>query len=527
MEDEGEEGELGKDGHGDVLAVPATLPSAEGEMIMEKLKVDFNLKEFFELASWVIDEGDSESMEILKALKKMEGEAWGRDYVGRTWRIPACAEFHHGAWTLNGPLAAAALTDEAELSAAAALTDKVPNFIIAHGTLHGPLAAAALTDEAEFSATAALTDKAPQSFITRGASRWPLPAPTSTATPLDAEKSPGMSASHTLSTPLTATSIDNEDSSLPPRKVHAPAKQPSTTLLLAVPTMKYHHPPSANPLFGLNGAFHHRSPVGSPSPTTCVHPAATGAHSMPWDRVVKTQQHQLHCQSHCTELSRRHQRHRRPLEFRRTHCRSYILRWNTTAVGYFLGKKPYFHHLNEFVRSIWPDGLSTVASGIGRPLYPDAITHACTRLDFARVCIMLNVSSKLPKHVVIMMPNELGGESACKVDIEYEWLPPKCTGCASLGHSMKECPLSKQTKPAVAIYVRKPPPPTPAAPELKFSEQGQADLVPEEIHPETETDRVGEEMSEYGNDKSNDIVLFNAFDVLQETNDDADGSPKS
>ncbi|KAL0383140.1 UNVERIFIED_CONTAM: hypothetical protein Scaly_0601300 [Sesamum calycinum] len=132
-------------------------------------------------------------------------------------------------------------------------------------------------------------------------------------------------------------------------------------------------------------------------------------------------------------------------------------RWNTTAVGYFLGKRPYFHHLTDFVRSIWPvvrdvkamlngffffqfktmaameevleggpwfflrqpivlqkwelgmvlrklkhtevlvwiklrhlpvelwttDGLSTVASGIGRPLYPDAITRACTRLDFS------------------------------------------------------------------------------------------------------------------------------------------------
>ncbi|KAL0401452.1 UNVERIFIED_CONTAM: hypothetical protein Slati_4175100 [Sesamum latifolium] len=29
-------------------------------------------------------------------------------------------------------------------------------------------------------------------------------------------------------------------------------------------------------------------------------------------------------------------------------------RWNTTAIGYFLGKRPYFHHLNDFVRSIWP-----------------------------------------------------------------------------------------------------------------------------------------------------------------------------
>ncbi|KAL0402141.1 UNVERIFIED_CONTAM: hypothetical protein Slati_4244000 [Sesamum latifolium] len=29
-------------------------------------------------------------------------------------------------------------------------------------------------------------------------------------------------------------------------------------------------------------------------------------------------------------------------------------RWSTTAVGYFLGKRPYFHHVNEFVRSAWP-----------------------------------------------------------------------------------------------------------------------------------------------------------------------------
>ncbi|KAK4381540.1 hypothetical protein Sango_2958300 [Sesamum angolense] len=189
---------------------------------------------------------------------------------------------------------------------------------------------------------------------------------------------------------------------------------------------------------------------------------------------------------------------------------------------------PVWIKLRHLPVELWTtEGLSTVASGIGRPLYPDAITRACTRLDFARVCIMLNVSSKLPKHVVIMMPNDLGGVSACKVDVEYEWLPPKCTGCSSLGHSTKECPLSKQTKPAVAIYVRKPPPPTPAIPEWKISEQGQADLVPEEIHPETETDRVDDEvMSEYGKDKSNDIILFNAFDVLRETNDDAEGSPR-
>ncbi|KAL0294429.1 UNVERIFIED_CONTAM: hypothetical protein Sradi_6888700 [Sesamum radiatum] len=126
---------------------------------------------------------------------------------------------------------------------------------------------------------------------------------------------------------------------------------------------------------------------------------------------------------------------------------------------------PVWIKLRHLPVELWTtEGLSTVASGIGRPLYPDAITRACTRLDFARVCVMLNVSSKLPKHVVIMMPNELGGESACKVDVEYEWLPPKCKQCVSLGHSTATCPESnKIEKPKVAVYVQKrpvQPPPT-------------------------------------------------------------------
>ncbi|KAL2237414.1 UNVERIFIED_CONTAM: hypothetical protein Sindi_0933100 [Sesamum indicum] len=124
-------------------------------------------------------------------------------------------------------------------------------------------------------------------------------------------------------------------------------------------------------------------------------------------------------------------------------------RWKATAVGYFLGKRPYFYHLKEYAVSTWPglrevpvwiilrylpvelwreDGLSTVASGVGKPLYPDAITRACTRLDFARV------------------------------DVEYEWVPLKCTNCMTLGHAIKECPLNKATKPVkppVAVYMAK------------------------------------------------------------------------
>ncbi|KAK4384016.1 hypothetical protein Sango_3100300 [Sesamum angolense] len=146
---------------------------------------------------------------------------------------------------------------------------------------------------------------------------------------------------------------------------------------------------------------------------------------------------------------------------------------------------PVWIKLRHLPVELWTtEGLSTVASGIGRPLYPDAITRACTRLDFARVCVMLNVSSKLPKYVIIMMPNELGGESACKVDVEYEWLPPKCKQCVSLGHSMATCPESnKIEKPKVAVYVQKrlvQPPPTVSKPMEKDAVRTCQHTVPEE-----------------------------------------------
>ncbi|KAL0284422.1 UNVERIFIED_CONTAM: hypothetical protein Sradi_7197900 [Sesamum radiatum] len=153
-------------------------------------------------------------------------------------------------------------------------------------------------------------------------------------------------------------------------------------------------------------------------------------------------------------------------------------RWQSTAVGYFLGRRPYFPHLEAFARANWKglqqvsatangfyffrfrnlafmeeiieegpwlfqgqpvvlqqweqgmslrrqkhtkvpvwirlrhlpmefwteDGLSAVASGVGTPLYTDKITKNCSRLDFARVCVMLDFQSKLPKHLVVLSP---------------------------------------------------------------------------------------------------------------------------
>ncbi|KAL2224536.1 UNVERIFIED_CONTAM: hypothetical protein Sindi_3021300 [Sesamum indicum] len=259
-------------------------------------------------------------------------------------------------------------------------------------------------------------------------------------------------------------------------------------------------------------------------------------------------------------------------------------RWRTTAVGYFLGKRPYYHHVKEFALSVWPglrevtatihgffffqfktvahmeeiieggpwlfqgqpivlqkwvpgmvmrkpkhtqvpvwiklrhlpvelwteEGLSIVASGIGKPLYPDAITRACTRLDFARVCVMLDVHSKLHKHIIIMAPDEEGGETPCKVDVEYE-----CTCCMTLGHAAKDCAINKApkpVKPSVSVHVPiKGPSQPPPVPDWDIPRPAR----------EVETQREGREVTvgPSSEDRGKAIIIYNAFDALHQLED--------
>ncbi|KAL2252910.1 UNVERIFIED_CONTAM: hypothetical protein Sindi_0085700 [Sesamum indicum] len=166
-------------------------------------------------------------------------------------------------------------------------------------------------------------------------------------------------------------------------------------------------------------------------------------------------------------------------------------RWKATAVGYFMGKRSYYHHLKEFAHSVWPAlrEVTETANGFfffqfkieidmeevieggpwlfqGQPIVlqkwepgmamrklkhtqvPVWIKLRHLPLEFWTTEGLSTVASgwKLAKHIIIMTPDEDGGETPCKVDIEYKWLPPNCTGCMTLGHSEKECSLIKPQK---------------------------------------------------------------------------------
>ncbi|GJV72769.1 reverse transcriptase domain-containing protein [Tanacetum coccineum] len=92
------------------------------------------------------------------------------------------------------------------------------------------------------------------------------------------------------------------------------------------------------------------------------------------------------------------------------------------------------------------DGLSLIATQIGKPIMLDAFTSSmCVeswgRISFARALIEISASSVLKKEVIMAVPEEEGdGYIKEVVRVEYEWKPPHCVDCQSFGHETNLCP---------------------------------------------------------------------------------------
>ncbi|GKC42863.1 hypothetical protein Tco_1060585, partial [Tanacetum coccineum] len=92
------------------------------------------------------------------------------------------------------------------------------------------------------------------------------------------------------------------------------------------------------------------------------------------------------------------------------------------------------------------DGLSLIASQIGKPIMLDAFTSSmCSdpwgRMGFARAMIEVSAENELKKEVTMAVPN-VDGEGHTKqiMPLEFEWKPPQCCECHVFGHSISSCP---------------------------------------------------------------------------------------
>ncbi|GKB29111.1 RNA-directed DNA polymerase, eukaryota, reverse transcriptase zinc-binding domain protein [Tanacetum coccineum] len=85
----------------------------------------------------------------------------------------------------------------------------------------------------------------------------------------------------------------------------------------------------------------------------------------------------------------------------------------------------------------------------------DAFTSAmCVepwgRLGFARALIEATTENELKKEVTMVVPIVDGkGHTMEKMNVEYEWQPPRCSDCLVFGHAIDQCP--KRVKEPVIV----------------------------------------------------------------------------
>lgn len=91
-------------------------------------------------------------------------------------------------------------------------------------------------------------------------------------------------------------------------------------------------------------------------------------------------------------------------------------------------------------------GLSLITTQIGKPIMLDSYTSTmCVkswgRNSYARALIEVSSINKLMDHVVVAIPFPNGlGHSLERIEIEYEWQPPRCDVCKNFDHDDAACP---------------------------------------------------------------------------------------
>ncbi|KAK2653196.1 hypothetical protein Ddye_013052 [Dipteronia dyeriana] len=91
------------------------------------------------------------------------------------------------------------------------------------------------------------------------------------------------------------------------------------------------------------------------------------------------------------------------------------------------------------------EGLSHIASAVGKPLYADSLIESTKRISFARVCIEIDDSCDHVNSFNLFMGDSSNPEHGENVEIlvEYQWKPKSHSECKCFGHSITNSPKLK------------------------------------------------------------------------------------
>lgn len=119
---------------------------------------------------------------------------------------------------------------------------------------------------------------------------------------------------------------------------------------------------------------------------------------------------------------------------------------------------PIWVKLSNIPDCYWTkEGISRLASVIGKPLFADPLTSKFDALPFAKVCVQYTMGSPLPSSISAVTLDPLSEEKiTVEVAVSYPAKLLVCDCCKSLGHSPGACPSVKR------VWVQKTPQPQPA-----------------------------------------------------------------
>ncbi|XP_026428352.1 uncharacterized protein LOC113324246 [Papaver somniferum] len=109
---------------------------------------------------------------------------------------------------------------------------------------------------------------------------------------------------------------------------------------------------------------------------------------------------------------------------------------------------PIWINLRKVPLHFWDsDGLSSIASYLGRPVRMDNQTLNRSRISYARVCVEVDVMFDYQASIPVVVDDS----KRFNVYVEYSWKPPKCMHCHVFGHNRNGCSKLKMEKAAAVI----------------------------------------------------------------------------
>nr|GEZ68719.1 hypothetical protein [Tanacetum cinerariifolium] len=101
------------------------------------------------------------------------------------------------------------------------------------------------------------------------------------------------------------------------------------------------------------------------------------------------------------------------------------------------------------------EGLSAIASSIGKPIVMDSMTaimcsNGMGRFEYARVLVEIDAKKEVKEEIELQYRGKDGSVRGYKkVQVEYCWKPPVCTLCYVFGHDLLHCKKRERTEEAL------------------------------------------------------------------------------